>query len=116
MEPWSVYLIRNARGALYTGITTEVDRRLEQHRAGRGSKALRGRGPLELVYRRKLGDRSLASRVEHGLKRLVKAEKEALVLASPSRKRLLRWLELRIADRGSPDCSARRGASRPGSR
>lgn len=94
MQPWSVYLIRNPRGALYTGITTQVERRLEQHRAGRGAKALRGRGPLELVYRRKLGDRSLALRVEHGLKQLVKAEKEALVLASPSRKRLLRWLEL----------------------
>ena len=89
-----MYLIRNASGALYTGITTEVERRLEQHRAGCGSKALRGRGPLELVYRRKLGDRSLASRVEHGLKRLAKTEKEALVRASPSRRRLLLWLDL----------------------
>ena len=94
MDPWFVYLIRNDRGALYTGITTEVERRLEQHRSGRGSKSLRGRGPLELVYRRKLGDRSLALKVEHGLKQLVKAEKEALVAAAPSRRRLLRWLDL----------------------
>ena len=99
MEAWSVYLIRNARGDLYAGIAKEVERRLELHRAGRGAKALRGRGPLELVYRRKLGDRSLALRVEHGLKRLVKREKEALVAASPSRKRLLRLLGL--APRGS---------------
>lgn len=87
-------MIRSAGGALYTGITTEVERRLEQHGAGRGSKSLRGRGPLELVYRRKLGGRSLALRVEHGMKQLMKAEKEALVLASPSRKQLLRRLDL----------------------
>jgi len=100
MDAWFVYLIRNARGALYTGITTKVERRLEQHRVGRGSKSLRGRGPLELVYRRKLGDRSLALRVEHGVKQLGKREKEALVAASPSRRRLLRWLELEAT--GSP--------------
>lgn len=98
MDAWFVYLIRSARGALYTGITTEVERRLEQHRSGRGSKSLRGRGPLELVYRRRLGDRSLALRVEHGLKRLEKEEKEALVLALPSRKRLLRWLDIEARD------------------
>jgi len=94
VESWSVYLIRSAGGALYAGITTEVERRLAQHGAGRGSKFLRGRGPLELVYRRKLGERSLALRVEHALKRLDKAKKEALVLASPSRRQLLRRLEL----------------------
>lgn len=94
MEAWFVYLIRNERGALYAGITTEVERRLEQHRSGRGSKFLRGSGPLTLVYRRKLGGRSLALRVERGLKRLRKEEKEALVLSSPSRARLLRRLAL----------------------
>jgi putative endonuclease len=94
VQSWSVYLIRSAGGALYTGVTTEVERRLEQHGAGRGSKFLRGRGPLELVYRRRVGARSLALRVEHALKRLEKREKEALVAASPSRSRLLRRLGL----------------------
>ncbi|MFN0007354.1 MAG: GIY-YIG nuclease family protein [Planctomycetota bacterium] len=94
MQQWSVYLIRCSRGALYAGIATEVERRLEEHRRGRGAKALRGRGPLALVYRRAVGDRSLALRVEHGLKRLAKAEKEALVRASPSRSRLLGRLGL----------------------
>jgi putative endonuclease len=92
VESWSVYLIRSAGGALYTGITTEVERRLAQHGKGRGSKFLRGRGPLVIVYRRKLGARSLALRVEHALKRLEKREKEALVASSPSRARLLRRL------------------------
>jgi predicted GIY-YIG superfamily endonuclease len=46
------------------------------------------------VFRRKIGERSLALRVEHRLKRLTKAEKEALVRAAPSRRRLLSLLEL----------------------
>jgi predicted GIY-YIG superfamily endonuclease len=53
MGEWSVYLIRAAGDVLYTGIATDVDRRIEEHRTGRGSKYLRGRGPLVLVYRRR---------------------------------------------------------------
>lgn len=89
MNDWFVYLIRAAGGVVYTGITIDVDRRLHEHLAGRGAKYLRGRGPLAVVYRRKLGDRSLALSVERRLKLLSKAEKEAIVRAAPSRRRLL---------------------------
>ncbi len=85
-----MYLVRAADGALYTGITTDVARRLAQHAAGAGAKYLRGRGPLAVVYARKLGDRSLALRVERGLKAFTKAEKEALVAARPTKRALLR--------------------------
>ena len=71
---WYVYLIRSATGAVYTGITLDVARRLREHGEGKGAKYLRGRGPLTVIYRRKVGDRSLALRVERGLKRLTKAE------------------------------------------
>jgi len=47
---WYVYILRCGDGTLYTGITDDVDRRLAAHRAGRGAKYTRGRGPLELVY------------------------------------------------------------------
>jgi putative endonuclease len=90
MTSWSLYLVRLRGGALYTGITTDVARRFEMHSNGRGAKCLRGRGPLTLVYRRRVGERGLALRVEHGLKRLTKREKEALVRAAPTRARLLR--------------------------
>ncbi|MBK7641889.1 MAG: GIY-YIG nuclease family protein [Planctomycetes bacterium] len=91
---WRVYLVR-ARGAvLYAGVTTNLEARLDLHRAGKGAKFLRGRGPLELVYTRKLGDHGLALRVERRLKQLSKTEKEALVLAQPTRARLLKQLEL----------------------
>lgn len=83
---WSLYVVRTADGALYTGISTDVDRRFEQHQTGCGAKALRGRGPLAIVYRVAIGDRGRAQRVEHALKSLSKSEKEALVLAQPKRR------------------------------
>ncbi len=79
-EPqWYLYLIRCADGSLYTGITTDVQRRLDAHRHDRGARRLRGRGPLELVYSVPVGDRSRALRIEHRVKRLKRAAKEALI-------------------------------------
>ena len=77
-DAWSVYVVRRDDGALYTGIATDVTRRLAEHEAGegRGAKALRGRGPLTLLLEHELGDRGLAQRVEAGIKRLSKARKE----------------------------------------
>ena len=77
---YSVYMVRCADGSLYTGIATDVTRRLSEHQSStRGAKYLRGRGPLLLVFEEEVGDRSSASRVEHHLKSLAKADKEALV-------------------------------------
>jgi len=82
---WSLYLVRTRDGALYTGIALDVDRRVAEHEAGvRGAKSLRGRGPLELVYRVGVGDRGLAQGMEHRVKKLAKAQKERLVAAAPS--------------------------------
>lgn len=85
---WHLYLIETAAGALYTGITTDVTRRLAEHRAGRGAKALRGKGPLHLVYHECIGERGEALRREAVMKRL-----------SPAAKR--RWLAERHAIRAS---------------
>lgn len=79
MSAWSVYMLRCADGTLYTGIATDVQRRIGEHELGnRGAKYLRGRGPLELVFERVIGDRSAAMRVEHCIKQLPKTEKEEL--------------------------------------
>lgn len=79
MTTWSVYLLRCADGSLYTGIATDVSRRLAEHTDGeKGAKYLRGRGPLELVFQQEIGDRSLALRIEHRVKRFPKAYKEDL--------------------------------------
>lgn len=76
---WHLYLLRCRDGSLYTGITTDVARRLAEHSAGRGARSLRGRGPLELVFSQPVGDRGTALRLEYRVKRLSRPEKERLV-------------------------------------
>jgi putative endonuclease len=78
---WSVYLVRCESGAIYTGIATDVARRLAEHRAtqGKGAKYLRGKGPLRLVLEKGIGGRGVALRVEQRIKKLSKARKEALI-------------------------------------
>jgi predicted GIY-YIG superfamily endonuclease len=77
--PWYVYLLRCGDGSLYAGSTTDVDSRLAAHRAGRGARYTRGRGPLSLVLCEPHRDRSAALRRECELKRLRRAEKLALL-------------------------------------
>jgi putative endonuclease len=79
MPEWSIYLLRCADGSMYTGIATDVSRRISEHEQGkRGAKYLRGRGPFELVYQRPVGDRSVATRIEYCVKQLSRSEKENL--------------------------------------
>ena len=76
---WYVYMRRCGDGTLYTGVTDDVERRLAAHRAGKGAKYTRGRGPLELVYQEQVPDKSAALRREYQIKRLPKQEKEGLI-------------------------------------
>ena len=79
MSSWHLYILRCGDGSLYTGITTDVDKRLEAHRAGKGAKYTRGRAPLELVYREYCGDHSTALRRELEIKALPREEKQKLI-------------------------------------
>lgn len=77
---FSLYIVRCADGTLYTGITTDVDKRLAEHASGaRGAKFLRGKGPLEIVFAEAVGDRATALRLEYRVKRLTRRQKLALV-------------------------------------
>ena len=98
MSTWHVYLIRTRFGSLYAGTATDVQRRLTEHRQGgrRGSRYLRSRGPLELVYEAEIGGRSLAQRVEARIKRLPKRKKEAIVSTRPKPRALLALLDLTL--------------------
>ncbi|CAI1742923.1 GIY-YIG nuclease family protein [Serratia entomophila] len=80
---WHLYMLRLPNGMLYTGITTDVARRLAQHQAGKGAKALRGKGELTLAFHCPVGDRSTALRLEYRVKQLSKAQKERLVNHPP---------------------------------
>ncbi|XOV78631.1 MAG: GIY-YIG nuclease family protein [Aestuariibacter sp.] len=75
-----MYLIRvTEQNALYCGITTDVDRRLEQHKSAKGAKWFRGKSNLRLVWQQTCADRAEASRLEAQIKALSKQQKEALV-------------------------------------
>ncbi|HKI03869.1 MAG TPA: GIY-YIG nuclease family protein [Thermoanaerobaculia bacterium] len=82
-----VYILRCGDGSLYTGITRDLDRRLEQHRAGRASRYTRSHLPVTLVWVREVGSWSAALREEFQIKALTRAQKEDLLrsgmLASP---------------------------------
>ena len=78
---WQLYLVRTSSGSLYAGISTDPQRRLRQHQgelAG-GARALRGKGPLQLVWTFTACNRSHASTLEYQLKQLKKTDKERLV-------------------------------------
>ena len=77
-KAWFVYLLRCGDDSLYCGITDDVQRRLETHRAGKGAKYTRGRGPLELVYTEQCESYSAALKREATIKKLKRPEKLAL--------------------------------------
>lgn len=94
MKQWQVYIVRCAKGSLYTGITTDIARRLSEHNGaalgessgdssgespGKGAKYLRGRGPVVLVWQCCLPNRSEASKLEIKIKQLSRTRKEALI-------------------------------------
>lgn len=76
---WKLYILRCRDGSLYTGITTDVQKRLAAHNVGKGAKYTRGRGPLELVYREDCGDHSAALKRELEIKSLTREEKLKLI-------------------------------------
>lgn len=78
-KTWFVYMLRCGDGSLYTGISTDVDARLEVHRSGKGAKYTRGRGPLELVYSEKCDSKSHALKRELEIKSLPRIYKMKLI-------------------------------------
>ena len=76
---WYLYILRCKDNTFYNGITTNVEKRLEAHRSGKGAKYTRGRAPLELVYQESCGSHSEALKREAEIKKLSRAAKEMLV-------------------------------------
>lgn len=76
---WYVYILRCGDDTLYCGITPDVEKRLEQHRSGKGAKYTRGRGPLELVYSEICATHSDALKREIAIKRLTRPQKIELI-------------------------------------
>ena len=78
--PYYLYILRCADDTLYTGITTDLSRRVGEHNEGKaGAKYTRARRPVELLYSKRYKDRSAASVAEAKIKKLSRSEKLALV-------------------------------------
>ncbi|PCI98056.1 MAG: endonuclease [Alphaproteobacteria bacterium] len=76
---WYVYILECSDTTYYTGITTDIERRIGEHTAGVGAKYTKGRGPLKLMYQEEHADRSFASKREIEIKSLSKAQKLVLI-------------------------------------
>ena len=73
---WYVYMVRCRDGTLYTGITTNLEKRIAAHNSGKdGARYTRSRRPVQLVYAEKTDSRSAAARLERRIKRLDRAKK-----------------------------------------
>ena len=80
MPDWYVYIIRASDGSLYTGVTTDVERRFIEHFSpDKGARFFRGRKPLEIVYTETHPDRSSAQRRESDIKKLTRDRKLELI-------------------------------------
>ncbi len=79
---WQVYVIECSDATLYTGITTDIDRRFTQHATGRGARYFRGRHPRRIVFLETGHSRSSAGRREFEIKQLARPEKIHLIASS----------------------------------
>ncbi len=78
-DKWTVYILKCGDGTYYTGISNDVSRRLEEHRAGKGAKYLRGRSPLYIVFQKIVESHGTALQYEIKIKKLTRAKKEELI-------------------------------------
>lgn len=79
MVLWFLYILRCGTGQLYTGITTDLERRVRQHNNGAASKFTRSRLPVSLVYQERMRNRSLATRRELEIKKMRLSQKLSLI-------------------------------------
>jgi predicted GIY-YIG superfamily endonuclease len=76
---WFVYILRCADGTLYTGITTDIQRRCRQHNTGTASRFTRSRRPTRLVYQEEQPSRSAALKREAAIKAMTRKQKQMLI-------------------------------------
>lgn len=78
VPPWRVYIVRCLDRTYYTGITTDLKRRLAEHNSGCGARYTRSRRPVVLVYSEPAGSRAAAAKREYQIKKMPLSEKKNL--------------------------------------
>ena len=98
-RPWFLYVVKCSSDTLYTGISTDVQRRFAEHEnkdgKNKGAKALRGKTPLNLVFQIVVGNRSDALKLEYKVKQLSRAQKEELIGLDADLVEFETWLQTR---------------------
>ena len=96
MSEWSVYIIRCNEMYLYTGISTDVARRVGEHASGdkRSAKYTKAFSSIALVYEVLIGSRSLATKIEYRIKRLPRQKKEYIVSRCFKRDELMEFIKV----------------------
>jgi predicted GIY-YIG superfamily endonuclease len=74
-----LYILELANGAYYTGITTDLEKRIQAHSEGKGSKYVRSHLPAKIVFTKQIEGRSSASKLEAAIKSLTHSEKEKII-------------------------------------
>ena len=82
MKKWLVYILCCRDDTLYTGITNDLEKRLQSHNEKRGARYTRARLPVTLVYQEEASSRSQASRREAAIKKLPRSKKLKLITES----------------------------------
>lgn len=78
-KPWSVYIVECADGTYYTGISNDVEKRINAHNSGKGAKYTKTRLPVIMLVTWECGSRSDASKEEYRVKKLTKKKKIGLI-------------------------------------
>lgn len=86
---WFLYILQTEEQTLYTGITTDVARRLAQHQSGKGAKYVKGRGTLTVMYQIEVENRSQALKLEYHIKQLTRAKKWQIITQQPTLSELM---------------------------
>ena len=76
---WYVYIVECKDKSLYTGITNNLEKRIETHNSGKGAKYTRARRPIKLKYYEEIDSKSLALKREFAIKQLTRAQKIRLI-------------------------------------
>ena len=107
MNEWSLYIIRCSDRSLYTGISTDVQRRFGEHISGgrTAAKYTKSFSSMELAYEIPIGNRSLAAKIEHRIKNLPKQKKELIISRRLSRDELIHFIEIQVKLGKSSSCN-----------
>jgi putative endonuclease len=76
---WTVYILECADGTYYTGITNNLELRIQAHNEGKGARYTRGRGPFKLKYTEECENRSVATKRELNIKKLSREDKLKII-------------------------------------